>query len=126
MPDTTRIVVLGGGYGGVQSAKILERRLGARRDIEITLIDKNSYQTLMTELHEVAGGRVEPESVRISFRKMFGARKVNFVSDRVRTIDFETRRLTADGGQYDYDYLILGAGGEPAGAFADGRPHLRE
>jgi NADH dehydrogenase len=113
MPETTRIVVLGGGYGGVQSARMLDRRLGARRDVEITLIDRNSYQTLMTELHEVAGGRVEPESVRISFHKMFAARKVKLVCDRVRTIDFETRRLSADGGEYEYDYLVLGAGGEP-------------
>ncbi len=113
MPEKTRIVVLGGGYGGVESAKVLERRLGARRDIEISLIDKNSYHTLMTELHEVAGGRVEPDSVQISFRKIFGARKVRVVADRIRTIDFEARRLTGDGGQYDYDYLVLGAGGEP-------------
>ena len=113
MPDTTRIVVLGGGYGGVQAAKVLERGLGARRDIEITLIDKNSYHTLMTELHEVAGGRVDPRSVQISYRKIFGGRRVSLVNDRIRTIDFQARRLVADGATYDYDYLVLGPGGEP-------------
>ena len=77
MPETVRIVVLGGGYGGVEATKVLERQLGRRRDIQITLIDRNSSHTLMTELHEVAGGRVEPESVQISFRKIFGARRVD-------------------------------------------------
>jgi NADH:ubiquinone reductase (H+-translocating) len=113
MPDTTRIVVLGGGYGGVQAAKVLERGLGARRDIEITLIDKNSYHTLMTELHEVAGGRVDPRSVQISYKKIFGGRRVSLVNDRIRAVDFQARRLVGDGSSYDYDYLVLGTGGEP-------------
>jgi NADH:ubiquinone reductase (H+-translocating) len=113
MPDTIRIAVLGGGYGGVGAAKLLERKLGRRRDIEITLIDRNSCQTLMTELHEVAAGRVEPESVQISFRKIFGARRVKLVTDGIRTIDFEKRVLVSDGSRYPYDYLILGTGGEP-------------
>ena len=113
MTDTTRIVVLGGGYGGVQAAKLLNRRLGRRRDIEITLIDRNPYQTLMTELHEVACGRVEPESVIITYRKIFGATSVAVVADRVRTIDFEKRRLLSDTAGYDYDYLVIGVGAEP-------------
>jgi NADH:ubiquinone reductase (H+-translocating) len=113
MSDTTRIVVLGGGYGGVEAAKVLERGLGMRRDVEITLIDRNSYHTLMTELHEVAGGRAEPESVQISFRKIFGARNVNLVTDSIRTIDFQKRELVAEGKRYPYDYLVIGAGGEP-------------
>ena len=60
MPDIIRILVLGGGYGGVEAAKVLAHKVGTRRDIDITLIDKNADHTLMTELHEVAGGRVDP------------------------------------------------------------------
>ena len=88
----TRILVLGGGYGGVEAAKVLAKKIGMRRDIDITLVDKNADHTLMTELHEVAGGRVDPASVQISFKKIFGARPVSLVGDRIRTIDFETRR----------------------------------
>ncbi len=113
MPDTIRIAVLGGGYGGVEAAKVLERKLGRRNDIEISLIDRNSYHTLMTELHEVAGGRVEPESVQISFRKIFGARRVKLITDRIRTIDFEKKVMISELAQYPYDYLVIGAGGEP-------------
>ena len=111
MPDTVRIVVLGGGYGGVEAAKVLEHKLGRRRDVQITLIDRNSSHTLMTELHEVAGGRVEPESVQISYRKLFGARKVTVAMDNVRTVDFETREAISTTARYPYDYLVLGGGG---------------
>lgn len=113
MPDIIRILVLGGGYGGVEAAKVLAHKIGMRRDIAITLIDKNADHTLMTELHEVAGGRVDPASVQISFRKIFGARPVAVVTDRIRTIDFEERRAVSDAGQYAFDYLVLGVGGEP-------------
>ena len=85
----TRIVILGGGYGGVEAAKSLHRKLGKRRDIEIVLVDKNPYHTFMTELHEVAGGRVEPKAVALSFAKIFGGKKVTVVTDRVTTIDFK-------------------------------------
>ena len=113
MPETVRIVVLGGGYGGVEAAKVLERELGRRRDVQITLIDRNSSHTLMTELHEVAGGRVEPESVQISYRKIFGARKVSVAMDTIRTVDFAAREAISNTARYPYDYLVLAAGGEP-------------
>ncbi len=102
MAEMTRVLVLGGGYGGVQAAKTLHRKLGKRRDVEITLIDRNPFHTLMTELHEVAGGRVEPESVQISFTKIFGGTSVRLVTDRVRTIDFQSRILRADAGAYPF------------------------
>ncbi len=110
---TTRVVVLGGGYAGVAAAKSLDKKLKKRNDIEITLIDKNPFHTLMTELHEVAAARVEPESVQISYRKIFGARKIRVVTDRIKTVDFQARKLVAEGREYPYDYLVIGSGGEP-------------
>ena len=123
MTDTTRIVVLGGGYGGVQATKTLHRDFAKQRDIKITLIDNNPFQTLMTELHEVACGRVEPESVLISYRKIFGATRVSVVTDRIKTIDFEKKRLVSDTAGYDYDYLLIGVGAEPEDF---GLPGVRE
>ncbi len=113
MADITRIVVLGGGYAGVEAVKVLHHAFKRDRSVEITLVDKNPYHTLMTELHEVAGGRVEPESVQISFEKIFGGKRVNRVVDRIRTIDFQAKKLASDRAEYPYDYLVIGAGGEP-------------
>ncbi len=44
------------------SYKILGKET-EKEDVAITLIDRHSYHTMMTELHEVAGGRVEPEAI---------------------------------------------------------------
>lgn len=52
------IVVVGAGYAGVSATKYMAKKLKKDNDVEITLIDRHSYHTMMTELHEVAGGRV--------------------------------------------------------------------
>ncbi len=113
MKQPTRIVVLGGGYGGVEAAKKLYKKFKKKKDIEITLIDKNQYHTLMTELHEVAGSRTEPDAVEVSFAKIFAGTNVRVVSDYITSVDFETKKLQSASASYEYDYLVLGTGGEP-------------
>ena len=113
MSDPTRIVVLGGGYGGVAAAKTLYKRYKKNKDIEITLIDRNFYHTLMTELHEVAGSRTEPEAVQVSFKKIFGGKNINMVIDEITGIDIENNLLKSDTAEYEYDYLVLGSGAKP-------------
>ncbi|MDF2520395.1 MAG: FAD-dependent pyridine nucleotide-disulfide oxidoreductase [Clostridia bacterium] len=107
------IVILGAGYGGVHAAKRLNRKLGSR-DVSITLIDRKPYHTLMTELHEVAGERVEPDSVQVRLSKIFAGSKVKVVNDFVQKIDFEKQSLVSKDTSYHYDYLIIGSGAEPA------------
>ncbi len=114
MKDHKRIMILGGGYGGVKAAKLLAGRAEKTKDMEIFLIDKKPYHTLMTELHEVAGGRVEPESVQIDLRKVFDARPVRVVTDEIKRIDFQGKALVSENEIYPYDYLIIGTGAEPA------------
>jgi len=113
MADTTKILVMGGGYGGVKATQDLYKRYKKRDDVEITLIDKNPYHTLMTELHEVAGHRTEPESVQVSFAKIFGGTSVRVVADEIQTINFQENKAISKVGEYPYDYLVIGAGGEP-------------
>lgn len=113
MQQKTRIVVLGGGYGGVHAAKKLEKKYRRNSDIEITLIDRNPYHTLMTELHEIAGSRTEPEAVQVSFKKIFGGRNVRVAIDDIKGADFEKQTLTSETATYEYDYLVIGAGGAP-------------
>ncbi len=108
----TRIAILGAGYGGVHAAKVLHKKLKGR-DVEVTLYDKNSFHTLRTELHEVAGGRCEPDSVRVSLEKIFGGKSINVVVDRIQTVDFEARTLKSEFADYSWDYLVLGVGAEP-------------
>ncbi|HPJ02994.1 MAG TPA: FAD-dependent oxidoreductase [Candidatus Limiplasma sp.] len=114
------IVILGGGYAGVIAAKKLEKKLkGLQKkqkigEVTITLIDRNPFHTMLTELHEVAAARVEEESIKLSFAKIFAGRKVQVVMDKIDDINFETKTLTGAAGQtYSYDYLVLAAGSKP-------------
>jgi NADH dehydrogenase len=113
MATQTKIAIIGGGYGGVEAAKVLHKTFKRDTSVEITLIDRNPYHTLMTELHEIAGSRTEPEAVQVSFRKIFAGKRVNVVIDEVQTVDFDNNTIIADNGKYEYDYLILGTGGRP-------------
>ena len=113
MEDRTRVVVLGAGYAGVEAAKQLHKIFKRDDSVEITLIDRNPYHTLMTELHEVAGSRTEPDSVQVSLAKIFSGKRVNVVVDDIKTIDFENNTAISDDHKYPYDYIIIGAGGEP-------------
>ena len=82
--------------------------------MSITLIDKKPYHTLMTELHEVAGARVELDSVQVRLSKVFAETKVKVVKDVILNIDFRKQELSSESEKYKYDYLVIGSGAEPA------------
>jgi NADH dehydrogenase len=111
--EKKRIVVLGGGYAGVHAAKRLAKKLKKVKDkVEITLIDRHKYHILMTELHEVAGNRVEEASVKISYDRIFAGKRVNVVRDEIKTIDFKEQVLHGSKDSYPYDQIIIASGAE--------------
>lgn len=108
------IVVAGAGYAGVSATKFLAKKFKKDTDVTITLIDRHSYHTMMTELHEVAGGRVEPEAIQYDLQRLFSRKKnVKLVTDTVTGIDKENKVVKTLAGSYPFDQLILGMGGEP-------------
>lgn len=111
----TRIVIIGAGYAGVLTAKKLAKRFKKNnvRDVTVSIIDKNPFHTMLTELHEVAANRVEEDSIKISLRKIFAGRRVNVILDTVTSINFESGTVVGETGAYGYDYLVLAAGSRP-------------
>ncbi|SEO91730.1 NADH dehydrogenase [Amphibacillus marinus] len=107
------IVIIGAGYAGVHAAKKLAKKFKKDDTVSITLIDRHSYHTMMTELHEVAAHRVEPDAIQFDLRRLFNRTKVKLVTDNVTHVDHDTKKVTTEHGEFDYDYLILGMGGEP-------------
>ncbi|EMW5785608.1 NAD(P)/FAD-dependent oxidoreductase [Enterococcus faecalis] len=108
------IVVVGAGYAGVSATKFLAKKFKKDTDVTITLIDRHSYHTMMTELHEVAGGRVEPEAIQYDLQRLFSRKKnVKLVTDTVTGIDKENKVVKTLADSYPFDQLILGMGGEP-------------
>lgn len=107
-----KIVVVGAGYAGVLTAKKLEKRL-RKTDAHITLIDKNPYHTMLTELHEVAASRVPEDHIRISLKKIFAGRRVDVVLDTVTSVDPDKKTVIGKMGAYSYDYLVVACGSKP-------------
>lgn len=108
-----KIVIVGAGYAGVLTAKKLEKKLRKNEEVSITIIDKNSFHTMLTELHEVAANRVDEDSIKMSLKKIFAGRKVNVVLDTVSEIHFDKKVVSGEHAEYAYDYLVLAAGSKP-------------
>lgn len=121
-----KVVVLGGGYAGVLTAKKLAKKFKKNKDVQITLIDKQSYHTMLTELHEVAAGRVNEESIRMDLKNIFAGRNVNVVLDEIKNIDFDRKVLESEGSTYEYDYLVMGTGCKPTFFGIPGSEHAHQ
>lgn len=108
------IVIVGAGYAGVLTAKKLEKKFRKDPSVRITLIDKNPFHTMLTELHEVAAGRVEEDSIKMSLKRIFAGRRVEVVQDTAESIDFAQRIVKGKKQDYSYDYLVIASGSKTA------------
>ena len=107
------IVIIGAGYAGILTAKKLAKKFRKNENVAITIIDKNPFHTMLTELHEVAANRVDEDSVKISLKKVFAGRKVNIVLDTIKSIDFNGQTILGENNKYNYDYVVIAAGSKP-------------
>ena len=108
-----KVIVLGAGYGGIKAALTLYRKKKKTDDLEITVIDKNPYHTLLTDLHEVAGNRIDDEGVLVPLRDIFKYTDIKLVQDEIVNVDFENKELVSKNNNYSFDYLVFAVGSEP-------------
>lgn len=111
----SKIVVVGAGYAGILTAKKVAKKFKKlnKKDVSITIIDKNPFHTMLTELHEVAACRVDEDSIKISLKRVFAGRNVDVKLDTVDSIDFDKKVVNGANEKYDYDYLVIAAGSKP-------------
>lgn len=108
-----RIVILGGGFGGVATARHLERRLGGRHDIEIALVSRENFFVVTPLLFEACSGRLElrhcAQPIRVALRH---TRFVEATVDAVDVLRQTVRAVTPGGDSYDlpYDHLVVALG----------------
>ncbi len=109
-----RILILGGGFGGIYAALELERSLRARADVEVTLVTRDNYFLFTPMLHEVAASDLDINAIVNPLRKLL--RRVRTFSGSIETIDLKTKCVVVSHG-FDthshkllYDHLILALG----------------
>ncbi len=108
-----KVFIIGAGYAGIEAALTLQKKKKKHEKLEINIIDKNPYHTLLTELHEVSGNRISEDGIIISLRKIFEYSDVNVIQDEVDEVEFDKKHIKGKYNDYEYDYLILAVGSEP-------------
>jgi NADH dehydrogenase FAD-containing subunit len=112
-----RVLILGGGFGGIYAALRLEKLFKRRHDIEVTLITRENFFLFTPMLHEVASSELELSTIVNPLRKLL--RHVNTFIGSIDEIDIENRRVFATHGldghahELPYDHLILALGSTP-------------
>ncbi|KSU83433.1 NAD(P)/FAD-dependent oxidoreductase [Fictibacillus enclensis] len=107
-----KILIIGGGYGGMMSAVRLEKELGLN-NAEITLVNKHNYHYQTTWLHENAAGTLHHDRTRIMIDDIIDTNKINFVQDTVVEIKKDEKRVILQNGELTYDYLVIALGSDP-------------
>ena len=93
MSSKTKILILGGGFGGVYTALRLDKTLARRADVEVTLVSCDNFLLFTPMLHEVASGDLNPSDIVNPIRRML--KRVQFVQADVRSIDLAASGCTA-------------------------------
>ncbi|GHD30286.1 NAD(P)/FAD-dependent oxidoreductase [Nocardiopsis kunsanensis] len=110
--EIPHVLVVGGGYLGLYTARRLEKKLGAG-EARITVVDPNAYMTYQPFLPEAAAGSISPRNVVVPLRKAFD--RVRVLGGRVVRIDHAERRVryepnAGESETLHYDHLVMAAG----------------
>lgn len=103
--DKERVVIIGGGFAGLELAKKLNTKY-----FQVVLIDKNNYYQFQPLLYQVATAGLEPSSISYPHRKMFQKLPVHFRMCKALNVDPETKIVETSIGKIKYDHLVIATG----------------
>lgn len=106
MEQRKKIVIVGGGFGGIELAKKLKNK-----NVDVVILDKHNYHTFQPLLYQVATGGLEADSIAFPIRKIFkGQKNLKFRVTEVKKVIPEENRLETTIGDCYYDYLVIATG----------------
>jgi len=108
IPDSNRkrVVIIGGGFGGI----ILAKKLSSS-PYQVVLLDKHNYHTFQPLLYQVATAGLEPDSIAYPLRKIFaGQKEFYFRMAEVSGVNSAENCVETNIGKLNYDYLVIATG----------------
>ncbi|MGH7885334.1 MAG: NAD(P)/FAD-dependent oxidoreductase [Thermodesulfobacteriota bacterium] len=114
LTEKKRVLILGGGFGGIYTALELEKSVGKKSNIEITLVNKENFFLFTPMLHEVAASDLDMTHIVNPIRKLL--RHVKFFEGNVEKIDVDKKQVTVSHASerhthiIEYDYLVIALG----------------
>ncbi|HTE34616.1 MAG TPA: FAD-dependent oxidoreductase, partial [Chryseolinea sp.] len=104
--DKPRVVIVGGGFAGVELAKSLKRL-----PVQVVVVDRQNFHTFQPLLYQVATAGVEPSSIIYPFRKIFEDQQgFYFRMADALCVDTSKQILETTIGYFSYDYLVIATG----------------
>src|SRR5690349_15154865 len=107
MAARPKVVIIGGGFGGLWAASALKNK-----PVDVTLIDRKNHHVFQPLLYQVATAVLSPGEIAQPIRRILHSAK-NIEVILGEAVNFDTSRnvvLLADGSEVQYDYLIVAAG----------------
>ena len=113
------MLILGGGFAGVETARALEKLTRRRDDVEIWLVNRENFTLFTPLLPEVCSGQLEARHCVTALRAQLRRPSSWAVTATVEAIDLDAKFVTVTGGDGDlhrlnYDSLVIALGGETA------------
>ncbi|WP_315054559.1 NAD(P)/FAD-dependent oxidoreductase [Chryseobacterium indoltheticum] len=106
METREKIIIIGGGFAGLQLAKTLNNK-----NKKVIVLDRVNHHMFQPLFYQVACGRIEPSNISFPFRKIFQqSRNTQFRLTDVKSIDTANNKVITDGAEFTYDKLIIATG----------------
>src|SRR6266498_4806897 len=109
MSEKSKVVIIGGGFGGLSAAQALKSA-----PVDVTLVDRRNYHLFQPLLYQVATGSLSPGEIASPLRGILsGQKNTRVLLGTVVDVDPESKQVTLqDGAVLQYDSLIVATGSQ--------------
>lgn len=104
----TNVLIVGGGFAGLNVAKTL-----SQSNLSVTLIDQRNHHLFQPLLYQVATAGLNPADIAVPIRAQFSEDKnISVVWSEVKSVNLDEKKISCTTGEFSYDYLVLACGAQ--------------
>jgi NADH dehydrogenase len=107
---STRILILGAGFGGLATALKLDQQLRPSDDVSVLVVDRDNDLLFTPLLWTVASGRTSPNNVVVPIRDFQKGRRFHVLHAEVERIDLDRKEVLTSAGTRPFDILVIALG----------------